>query len=290
MDSVFAQTYPHWQIIFYDNLSTDSSPEIAKSYGDQVLFIRGKKPLPLGEARNEAMKHATNDLVAFLDCDDIWLPTKLETQVKTFEKNPNVGVAHAAYYVFFDDTAKLTRVGAESAEIDTERKTFREQLVHYTIGIMTVIFRRKLLEGLPIWFDPRFNLVEDGEFFLKLMYLAPVAYNPEPLSKYRVHKTNLSKVLRTDAANEFEDWRLCLEKLVPNYKQEYAVEDRVLESRIAFFRARDAINAGNSTLARTHLQEFRFYSPRMFMYYVLSFFPATLWQRLYRIYFRLRYF
>src|SRR4051812_42401163 len=78
IDSVVVQTYKNWEIIFYDNLSTDSSPEIAKSYGKKLRYIRGEKSMSLGEARNEALKHANGDLITFLDCDDLWSPDKLE--------------------------------------------------------------------------------------------------------------------------------------------------------------------------------------------------------------------
>jgi glycosyltransferase involved in cell wall biosynthesis len=76
LDSAFGQTYKDFEVIFWDNLSSDSSIEIAKQY--PVRFFSNTRPLPLGESRNLAIEQAASKYIAFLDCDDVWLPTKLE--------------------------------------------------------------------------------------------------------------------------------------------------------------------------------------------------------------------
>ena len=74
IDSVFAQTYSNWEIVFYDNNSNDKSAEIAKSYGDKVIYIKGEETVPLYHARNIAFPHCKGDVIGFLDVDDLWLP------------------------------------------------------------------------------------------------------------------------------------------------------------------------------------------------------------------------
>ena len=76
IDSVVAQTYPDWEIIFWDNASRDASGAIAKSYGERVRYFRGETTVPLGEARNLAIAEAKGRYLAILDCDDVWLPEK----------------------------------------------------------------------------------------------------------------------------------------------------------------------------------------------------------------------
>ena len=70
IDSVFNQTYTDWEIIFFDNASTDGSREIAKSYGSKLKYFRINKTVPLGEARNKAITNASGKYLAFLDCDE----------------------------------------------------------------------------------------------------------------------------------------------------------------------------------------------------------------------------
>ena len=81
MDSVFKQTYDDWEAIFFDNTSTDNSAAIAKSYGERVRYFKSQTTYPLGKARNLAINETKGEFIAFLDCDDIWLPQKLEKQV-----------------------------------------------------------------------------------------------------------------------------------------------------------------------------------------------------------------
>jgi glycosyltransferase involved in cell wall biosynthesis len=86
IDSVYAQTYKDWEIIFWDNASSDNSGEIAKSYDSRLKYFRGNKTNPLYAVRNCALKKASGKYIAFLDCDDIWLPKKLYLQMAAFEK------------------------------------------------------------------------------------------------------------------------------------------------------------------------------------------------------------
>ena len=55
IDSVYAQSYKNWEIIFWDNLSTDSSAKIAKSYDSKLRYFVGQETIPLGAARNKAL-------------------------------------------------------------------------------------------------------------------------------------------------------------------------------------------------------------------------------------------
>src|SRR3990167_1275331 len=84
IDSIFAQTYQHWEIIFWDNASVDASAEIAKSYDDRLHYYRGTETVPLYAARNKALEKCNGEFIAFLDCDDLWLPRKLEKQIPLF--------------------------------------------------------------------------------------------------------------------------------------------------------------------------------------------------------------
>lgn len=88
LDSIFSQTFDDYEVIFWDSKSTDRSPEIAKSYSDSRLnFFSAPKVTNLSEARNLAVKQAIGNWIAFLDCDDVWLPQKLEKQYEIIRRN-----------------------------------------------------------------------------------------------------------------------------------------------------------------------------------------------------------
>src|SRR5574337_499452 len=87
IDSVYAQTYKDWEIIFWDNASIDNSAEIAKGYDSKLRYFRSEETVILGKVRNYAIEKARGEFIAFLDCDDLWLANKLERQIPFFKKN-----------------------------------------------------------------------------------------------------------------------------------------------------------------------------------------------------------
>ncbi len=90
VESVLAQSYAGWELLIIDDASTDGSVAVAEEYCSQDSRIQlihtpastGKPATP----RNVGIKAATGRYIAFLDCDDMWLPQKLEHQLPLFEK------------------------------------------------------------------------------------------------------------------------------------------------------------------------------------------------------------
>ena len=81
IDSVYSQTYSNWEIIFWDNNSTDNTSKITKSFDSRLRYIKSETCLPLHNARNLAIDECRGEIIGFLDADDIWLPNKLSDQV-----------------------------------------------------------------------------------------------------------------------------------------------------------------------------------------------------------------
>ena len=107
LNSVVAQTYKNWEIIFWDNQSVDKSAEIFKSYKDVRFkyYYAPKHSKILYEAKNYALAKAKGDFFAFLDVDDWWLPNKLEKQISLFN-DPEVGVVYGNFYNFYEKQNK----------------------------------------------------------------------------------------------------------------------------------------------------------------------------------------
>ena len=103
LDSIITQTYKNWEIILWDNRSTDKSAEIFNKYNDS-RFKYYYAPLHtdvLYEAKNYALKKAKGDFLAFLDVDDWWLPNKLKNQMPMFN-DPKVGLVYGNFWIFFE--------------------------------------------------------------------------------------------------------------------------------------------------------------------------------------------
>ena len=89
IESVQAQTYTNWELILVDDCSTDDTDEVVESYlSDQrIIYIKNEKNSGAAFSRNRALREAKGKWVAFLDSDDLWIPEKLEKQIKFMKEN-----------------------------------------------------------------------------------------------------------------------------------------------------------------------------------------------------------
>lgn len=95
--NLFAQTYPHWEVILVDNNSSDGSREVAQElaekYPGKVRYsFEAVQGIPF--ARNRGLAEACGKYISFLDVDDEFVPTKLADQVPILEENPEVAMVY----------------------------------------------------------------------------------------------------------------------------------------------------------------------------------------------------
>jgi glycosyltransferase involved in cell wall biosynthesis len=112
IESIFAQTYEHWEILLVDDGSTDTSTEIAQRYAVQVpekvryLEHRNHQNRGMSASRNLGIRHAKGEFIAFLDADDLWLPHKLEQQVAIMSSHPEAALVYGLDQYWFSWTGK----------------------------------------------------------------------------------------------------------------------------------------------------------------------------------------
>ena len=88
------RTFKKWELIFFDNNSTDNSKKILYEFKDKrIFYFKNNFKLNLGAARNLAFKKCKGDLITFLDVDDLWDKNKLMLQFKKFQNNQNIKIA-----------------------------------------------------------------------------------------------------------------------------------------------------------------------------------------------------
>ena len=88
--SIQAQTYQNWELLIQDDCSIDNTDKVVETYAEADLRIKYECNLKNSGAaitRNNALRRAKGRWIAFLDADDLWLPEKLEHQLKFMVKN-----------------------------------------------------------------------------------------------------------------------------------------------------------------------------------------------------------
>src|SRR5688572_27049916 len=102
LESVFAQTFPDFEVLVVDDGSRDETPALVAAYGTRVRYLR-QENAGVAMARNRGIEASQGRLVAFLDADDTWLPTKLERQMAQLTGGCPVRACYSAHTLVAED-------------------------------------------------------------------------------------------------------------------------------------------------------------------------------------------
>lgn len=189
IESVLAQSYPHFELLIINDGSTDGTEKLILEYAhkdSRITYLPNKRNLGVSASRNRGLKEAKGEFIAFIDGDDLWMEEKLEKQMKLFNSHPEIEIINCAGIIIDPE--------------GNEKKTFRalgetvtndlilDLLFYCRISalMLTLIIRRSTLNGNS-FFDERLQIYEDRDFIIE--HLTESNYLPieEPLVKLRRH-------------------------------------------------------------------------------------------------------
>lgn len=203
VQSVLDQTYQNWELIFWDNCSTDRSADVFRSFTDaRMRYFLAPHHTVLYEARNYALEHAKGELTAFLDVDDWWDEDKLTKQVALFA-DPAVGFVYGNYWL---ENEKKGRTTLACRSPLPEGRGADELLKNYEVGMLTLMIRRSLFVSEGGKFDPRFLIVGDFDLVIRMACFTEYRAVQEPLAHYRWHGANISANALERHAEELSVW------------------------------------------------------------------------------------
>jgi glycosyltransferase involved in cell wall biosynthesis len=197
IDSVISQTYSNWQLIFWDNQSTDESEIIVKSYNDdRICYYLAENRTPLSKARNLAIQRAEGEYLAFLDTDDVWLPKKLEMQMIGFQQEKNVGISYCGFDILLTSDSKNAIIQSKfyskfKYKSHNSKSIYNKLLRGNFIIFSTVILKRDIFD-LTNGFSENLDQNEDFEILLKVSMYSNAICVGNNLVKYRIHSSNNS--------------------------------------------------------------------------------------------------
>ena len=214
LKSVLNQTYRNWEIIFFDNVSNDSSKEILKKFNDKrIKYFRTNELLDLYNARNLAIEKCNGDYISFLDTDDLWVPDKLDKQLNFIKQNKQFKIVYSNYYVLNDKKKK--KFVKHKMQLPSGSIT-QKLLDYYSLGIATVLLEKSIFKKFK--FNDIYNIIGDFDFFIKLSQKFKIGSIQEPLAFYRLHENNFSVKRSNLYIEELEQWIISNKKRFLTYQ------------------------------------------------------------------------
>lgn len=186
--SVLGQTYRPLETIVCDDGSTDGTRDILRAFEPDVRVLE-KSNEGVSAARNDAVRIARGDYLAFVDQDDIWEPDLIERQVRRLSASPGLGLVYADSWII-DETGEI-RGQRRNYLRYRSGNVFQDLLRGNFIPIETMVMPRRVFDAAG-GFDPSLHYLEDFDLCLKIAHRHPVDFDPEPLARYRIHGRNLS--------------------------------------------------------------------------------------------------
>ncbi len=195
LDSVFEQSFQNFEVIIVNDGSTDKSLDVLRNYVDKLrqvnielfskITVIDQKNQGVSTTRNNAVKIAKNEYLAFLDADDWWEPDFLLEMRNLVEHFPLAGLWASSYYVVKNYSKRLVRIGLAP--------NFDKGLINYF-----EVYANTL--EMPVWtgavimkksvyleekgFKPNIAMGEDFELWVRVALRYPVAFLNKPLSNY----------------------------------------------------------------------------------------------------------
>ncbi len=191
VESVLAQTYRHTELIIVDDGSTDATADILAGYADRATILNQRNGGAY-KARNLALRHATGDLVAFIDSDDSWLPEKLARQVPLMRR-PEVGLVFGDVRILRRPVDRSEPIGRTAFQINPpHRGRVAEAFVRANfVPTSTVLVRRACLQR---WggFSEESRLSADYLAWFRIALEHELDYVPRPVANYTLHEEGIS--------------------------------------------------------------------------------------------------
>jgi glycosyltransferase involved in cell wall biosynthesis len=195
VESVLRQSFQDWELIVWDDRSSDESAQIVAEYKDpRIRYFLSPEDASLGKARSDAIRQAAGTWLAFLDQDDIWLPRKLEQQMALALVDDTTGLIYGRTVRFYpsgmerdyDQTHEFTLL----PEGDVFNQLFTDSCF---IAMSSAVFRRTAVEavgGIP----DAIQIVPDYWLYVAVARRYPVRAVQEVVCRYRMHTANTSRL------------------------------------------------------------------------------------------------
>ena len=250
VDSVLQQTYRNFGLMVVDDGSTDSSLDIAQSYGDALTVLQHPGSTNRGQSAsiNLGLSAADGEYIAILDSDDYWMLDKLDKQVAILESDRDVGLVYGNALMVDADGNEMYR---RYEKTHTELGKPENVLLDCYLSIPSNSLVRHSVFDCVGGFDESLRAAQDHDMAIRLAEVTRFAYIDQLMFCYRRHAESIS------AKGATLRWRNGF-RILSNARKRYAYPRRIVRKRRAVLHFRLAqclLNEKHRLQAIPHLAQ-----------------------------------
>lgn len=238
LTSVLTQSFDDLEIVVWNDRSTDGSEGIVASFEDpRVRYFLAPEKTSLGRARELAIGRTRGEWIAFLDQDDLWLPDKLESQLRRAEVRSESALVYGRALAFDEAGREADFDHRHELRPLPEGNIFRELFADSCfIAMSSVMFHRDALEAvLPI--PTAIQVVPDYYLYLAVTRHGSAAAVQEVVCRYRLHSSSMTHHQRLrmheEALGLIERWKSAIPSRLARRRQ------RIHQTLVALEKFRD---------------------------------------------------
>lgn len=197
IQSVLNQTWQDFEIIVVDDGSTDNTRQVVERFDDgRIRYICMEKNGGASRARNEGIRQAKCDFIAFLDSDDEWMPRKLEKQMQVMlQASEKVGLVYCRMGGCKKDGSFIYCPELSLKKEQLEGNLLADLVEHNVIGTPAMLVRRKCLEQVG-GFDEGLRCLEDWELILRIAEKWEIGFVDDILVEVHFSEGGVSKNIK----------------------------------------------------------------------------------------------
>ena len=194
INSVLNQTYKNFELITIDNYSKDDTEKIATSYkDDRIKYLKFRNNGIIAASRNYVIRHSRGESIAFLHSDDIWLPEKLEKQIRVFQISNETAMLYTRFKTIEGDVIS-NRIFPENGKYKSGN-IFKSLYLRSFIACSSVVVKRNVLDQVGLFdTDPNLIAIEDTDLWLRIALKYIIKCTDDlPLLIYRIQSQRISQ-------------------------------------------------------------------------------------------------
>lgn len=191
IQSLINQTFDEWELIVWDDASTDNTLSIVNSFNDKRIKIyKNDLHIGLGLSRVKAQEYLKGEYISILDSDDIYEKDKLKKQIQAFNEDKNLSLVTSWYSIIDKKNKEINKIRISNNLSEIKNKLYGDNIFAHS----SIVYKRIEAEKVG-WYSNKLEYSQDYDLTIKLLKNNPFFIAQEYLVKIRDSETSMTRNL-----------------------------------------------------------------------------------------------